>query len=91
MALRFGDETPNAKLRLMNRFLNWAFRPPPPAGSATGGRGPGPRPRAIAGHNNNWLPITAPNGIMATGAEGIVHLWCQVNPATLIIRDRVVV
>jgi hypothetical protein len=89
MALRFDDRTPNAKIRLMNRFLNWAFRPPPPAGSATGGRGP--RPRAIAGHNNNWLPIIVPNGIMATGAEGIVHLWCQVDPATLLIRDRVVV
>lgn len=28
---------------------------------------------------------------MATGAEGIVHLWCDVNPTTHLIRDRVVV
>jgi serine/threonine protein kinase len=39
----------------------------------------------------NWVGIPPQNDVMATGAEGIVHLWCDIDPNTRIIRDRVVV
>ena len=99
---RFHGMAPATQARLMDRFLNWVFAPPPaappagpptgyPVGVPTGGRGQGrdSTQRPITG--GNWLAITAPSGVMATGAEGIVHLWCRVDPATQTILDRVVV
>jgi hypothetical protein len=96
MALRFADMAPAAQDRLIQRFRNWAFLPPPAphaVGHATGGRGQGQRLIASNTHAvpTNWVGIPPPNGVMATGAEGVVHLWCDVDPHTQIIRDRVVV
>jgi hypothetical protein len=96
MALRFADMTSAAQDRLIQRFRNWAFLPPPAppaAGHATGGRGQGQRLIASNTHTvpTNWVGIPPPNGVMATGAEGVVHLWCDVDPHTQMIHDRVVV
>lgn len=86
--LRFAGMAPNHQSLLKNRFLNWAFRVPGNHGVTTGGQGLGQRAPAAG----NWMPITLPNGgVMATGAEGIVHLWCRVDPNNLTIQDRVVV
>ena len=101
--LRFDDLPPIVQALLRTGCLNWGFVPPPatttgglpsthPVGTATGGRGQGrdntQRPIAAGG---NWLPIVVPNGVMATGAEGIVHLWCDVDPHNGQILDRIVV
>ena len=84
---RFVNMAPNNQVQLVRRFLSWVFTLPGNHGVRTGGWGQGQR--AIAA--GAWRPITSPNGVMATGAEGIVHLWCRVDPHTLVIQDRVVV
>jgi hypothetical protein len=90
MADRFVDMQPAARTRLIDRFLTWAFTLPGghPTGITTGGQGQGQR---VIGGGPNWMPIASPNGVMVTGAEGIVHLWCDVDPNNQTIQDRVVV
>ncbi|KAI4849754.1 hypothetical protein E4T44_03151 [Aureobasidium sp. EXF-8845] len=87
MAERLANLAPNVRAQLILAFRNWNFVPPPATSNPTAG--PGHLQRVVGA--GNWRPITSPNGVMATGAEGIVHLWCNVDPITLLIRDRVVV
>jgi hypothetical protein len=87
MAQRFVALATNVQAQLILAFQNWNFVPPPTPTDPTGGQGD--LQRVIGA--GDWRPITSPNGVMATGAEGIVHLWCDVNPTTQVIRDRVVV
>ncbi|KEQ77673.1 hypothetical protein M436DRAFT_37105 [Aureobasidium namibiae CBS 147.97] len=85
---RYYDMAPIAQAQLIRGFLRWAFRLPGNQAVTTGGQGLGQR--AIAA--GVWRPIVLPaNGVMATGGEGIVHLWCRVDPNNLTIQDRVVV
>ncbi|KAG9947017.1 hypothetical protein KCU85_g6171, partial [Aureobasidium melanogenum] len=81
-APRFADMAANVKAQVMHAFRNWPFVPP-----ANPGVG---RPQPITS-SNNWRPIPSENTVMATGAEGVVHLWCDVDTATQRILDRVVV
>lgn len=64
----------------MYTFRNWPFVPPANQGAGQRGIPLG-----------NWIGIPPTNGVMAVGAEGVVHLWCDVDPTTQRIRDRVVV
>ncbi|KAK6007135.1 hypothetical protein QM012_006143 [Aureobasidium pullulans] len=76
---RLADMAHNARVLVMHTFRNWVFRPPVNQGAG----------RQLA--PGNWIGIPPANGIMAVGAEGVVHLWCDVDPTTQMIRDRVVV
>ncbi|KAG9684367.1 hypothetical protein KCU95_g13032, partial [Aureobasidium melanogenum] len=80
-APRLADMAANAKLLVMHTFRNWPFVPPANQGAG--------RPQPIA--PGNWLGIPTAGIVMAVGAEGVVHLWCDVDPVTQTIRDRVVV
>ncbi|KAH0368560.1 hypothetical protein KCU65_g3906, partial [Aureobasidium melanogenum] len=84
LAPRFADMTANVKAQVKHAFRNWPFVAPANLGA---GR-VGPQPIAAPG---NWLPIPSANTVMATGAEGVVHLWCDVDINTQRIHDRVVV
>lgn len=77
---RLADMAHNARMRVMSNFRNWAFGPP-------ANQGAGQRPITPG----NWLGIPPANSVMAAGAEGVVHLWCDVDPVSQRIRDRVVV
>ncbi|KAG9560183.1 hypothetical protein KCU71_g9138, partial [Aureobasidium melanogenum] len=80
-APRLADMAANARDLVMHTFRNWPFVPPANQGAG--------RQQPIAA--GNWLPIPTAGIVMAMGAEGVVHLWCDINTATQRIRDRVVV
>lgn len=82
---RFAEMARDHQALLINRFINWIFTLPGNHGVTTGGQGQGQR--AIAA--GNWQPV--PGGVMATGGEGIVHIWCDVDPNNQRILDRIVV
>lgn len=83
-APRLADMVANVRLQVIQAFRNLPFVPPAHQGA---GRQQQIAPATVA----NWLGIPPANDVMATGAEGVVHVWCDVHPTTRIIRDRVVV
>lgn len=81
MAARFLSLPAALQRALKTAFHNWLLVP---AAFNPGGH------RALT-NTHPWIPIPPANDVLATGGEGIVHVWCQVNPATQLITDRVVV
>ncbi|KAI4728445.1 hypothetical protein E4T49_03837 [Aureobasidium sp. EXF-10728] len=81
MNARFVDLTAHIQNQITQTFRAWGFTPP--------NGGIGQNQRAIAA--GNWHGIAPANGVLATGGEGVVHVWCRVDPLTQRIQDRIVV
>lgn len=81
MAARFLNLPAAVQRALKIAFHNWVLVP--------AAFNPGNH-RALT-NTHPWIPIPPANDVLATGGEGIVHVWCQVDPATQLITDRVVV
>ncbi|KAI5274533.1 hypothetical protein E4T47_02455 [Aureobasidium subglaciale] len=76
----FLDMTRALRNTIKLQFRAWVLQAP--ANQAAGQRA------VTAG---TWIGIPPANDVLATGGEGVVHVWCQIDAATNLIIDRVVV
>lgn len=81
-AMRFGfmHLTAVAQQRVKRAFRNWRFVRPPWQ--------PEDQRSITAG---DWVAVPPSDDVLATGGEGVVHLWCKIDPQTSVIIDRVIV
>ncbi|KEQ81572.1 hypothetical protein M438DRAFT_348059 [Aureobasidium pullulans EXF-150] len=81
-AMRFGfmHLTAVAQQRVKRAFRNWRFVRPPWQ--------PEDQRSITAG---DWVAVPPSDDVLATGGEGVIHLWCKIDPQTSVIIDRVIV
>ncbi|THZ12683.1 hypothetical protein D6C91_08330 [Aureobasidium pullulans] len=81
-AMRFGfmHLTAVAQQCVKRAFRNWRFVRPPWQ--------PEDQRSITAG---DWVAVPPSDDVLATGGEGVVHLWCKIDPQTSVIIDRVIV
>lgn len=69
-----------AQQRVKRAFRNWRFVRPPWQ--------PEDQRSITAG---DWVAVPPSDDVLATGGEGVVHLWCKIDPQTSVIIDTVIV